>query len=216
MLLLHFTELGLLALLARNCLGNVGVELPDSEGDISEDARSSCGLDSRELCIVTCERSLRQLVGEGEQTPTVVDVALPSGITVVPVDALSVGPNVVVGRDASESVVATLLENATLTGDKGQADDGGRVVDPVALEGVVDDAPENVTDLLAVRLRNDLGRLRLVGARWLSSLLEDEGKDGSVLPTRRGEFLFLRKLFFLFTVVAAVDAVKAADRAEDT
>ncbi|KAL1473310.1 hypothetical protein MTO96_003859 [Rhipicephalus appendiculatus] len=106
MLLLHFTELGLLALLARNCLLTVGVELSGSEGDISEDVRSFCGLDSRELCMVTRERSLRRLEGEGEPTPTVVEVAPLSALAVVLVDALSFGPNAVVGRDASESVVA--------------------------------------------------------------------------------------------------------------
>lgn len=215
MLLLHFTELGSLALLARNCLRIVGVKLSDSEGDISDDVRSLCGLDRSELCVVTRERSLRRLVGEGEPPPTVAEVALLSGLTVVLVEALSFGPKAVVGRDASESVVAALLENVTLTGDRGQAVDGGRVVAPVALEGVVEDAPENVVDLVAVRVRDDPGRLRLVGVRWLSSLLEDEGRDGSVLLARRCEFLFLRKLFFLVTVVAAVDAVIAADRAED-
>lgn len=138
MLLLHFTELGSLSLPAKNRRRAVGVGVSDSEGDISDDVRSLCGLDSSELCVVAREKSLRLLEGKGEPAPAVVEVALLSAHPEVLVDAPSFGPKAVVGRDVSESaMVSAMLERATLTGDRGLADDGGRVV----LEGV-DGAPE--------------------------------------------------------------------------
>lgn len=195
---LFFSELVDVVLLVPRCSRAAGVSV--SVGDISEEVKSFGGLDKSELCVVTRE-ALLALGVRVCMVELVAVVHAPLSVLFGVVLLDSVPPKALVDREASVSEVAEL---AGILGDEtGVAEVNRRAVRFVAREEAVDVLERGVDGLVTVLGVAPL--LLWLNVRTLSSLLELE-KEGTVLRTRRGEFLFLRNFFLVAIVVDAVSA----------